>query len=237
MTYDISNAIQRMIDMRLEEIPHFDLNPETFLTARAQVEVKVKVSSAVLLPVKKNCVNCCLLIPMLFYFCCLSSLNFFCCQLSSAMYIVQLTFLAYLPTCLPAYLSTCLPTYLPTHLYSSPLCTTCHTLLILLRGLHHHLRCRTACSRCTEGCCLLRWHVNMMKVMYLRSIWEDDFVVFTSSAVATVVEEASKETATTSTSSSSTSAWDFTDELVFLHTPLSWHLKIKQCTISIQAMK
>ena len=56
MTYDISNAIQSMIDMRLEEIPHFDLNPETFLTTRPQVEVKVKV----LLPVKKNCVNCCL---------------------------------------------------------------------------------------------------------------------------------------------------------------------------------
>ena len=58
-----------------------------------------------------------------------------------------------------------------------------------------------------------------------------------SSAVATVVEEASKKTATTSTSSTSTSAWDFTHKLVFLHTPLSWHLKIKQCMISIQAMK
>ena len=86
---------------------------------------------------------------------------------------VQLTSLDYLPsanlpTCLLVCLSTCLLAYLPTHLYSSPLCTTCHTLLILLRGLHHHLRCRTACSRCTEGCCLLRWYVNMMKVMYLR---------------------------------------------------------------------
>ena len=149
MIYEISNVIQSMIDMRLEEIPHFDLNPETFFTTRGQVEVKVKV----LLPVKKNCVNCCLLIPMLFYFCCLSSLNFFCCRLSSALYSLLLW-----PTCQLAHLPTCLPTYLPTHLYSSPLCTTCHTLLILLRGLHHHLHCRTACSRCTEGCCLLRWY-------------------------------------------------------------------------------
>ena len=50
-------------------------------------------------------------------------------------------------------------------------------------------------------------------------------LLVTSSAVAPVVEEASKETSTTS-SSSSTSTWDFTDKLVFLHTPLSRHLKV-----------
>ena len=225
--------------MRLEEVPHFDLYPETLLATRAQVEVKVKVSSAVLLPVQKNCFKCCLYQYCSTFVAYTASISSVASTLCAAYLFGLLAYcqLANLPTCLLAYMSTCLLAYLPTHLYSSPLCTTCHTLLILLRGLHHHLRCRTACSRCTEGCCLLRWHVNMMKVMYLRSIWEDDFVVFTSSAVATVVEEASKETATTSTSSSSTSAWDFTDELVFLHTPLSWHLKIKQCTISIQAMK
>ena len=52
----------------------------------------------------------------------------------------------------------------------------------------------------------------------------------TSSVVATMVEEASKskKTAATTTSSSSVSTWDFTYKLVFLHTPLSWHLEVKE---------
>ena len=83
---------------------------------------------------------------------------------------VQLTSLAYLPTCLPEYLFTCLPTYLPTHLYSSPLCTTCHTQLILLRGHHYHLRCRTACSRCTEGCCCLLHDMKMISGYHMKMI-------------------------------------------------------------------
>ena len=47
--------------------------------------------------------------PMLFYFCCLSSLNFFCCPLSSAMYSLLLW-----PTCQLACLNTCLLACLPT---------------------------------------------------------------------------------------------------------------------------
>ena len=138
MTYDISNVIQSMIDMRLEEIPHFDLNPETFLTARAQVEVKVKVSSAVLLPVKKNCVNCCL------FRCCSTFVAF----PASISFVADsaLPCTAYLPTCQLACLPTCLLACLPTcllictaHLFALLAvhwCSTATFCLLLLPVLH-----------------------------------------------------------------------------------------------------
>ena len=113
--------------MRLEEVPHFDLYPETFLATRAQVEVKVKVSSAVLLPVQKN-FKCCLYQYQYQYFCCLYSLNFFCCQYLMCSLPLWTTCL--LPTCQLAYLPTCLYVYLSACIfaYSSVQLTSLHYL-------------------------------------------------------------------------------------------------------------
>ena len=54
LKYDMSHGIQNMINMTLEQIPHFNLYPQALLTTRTQVEVKVKVSIVASLPGKKR---------------------------------------------------------------------------------------------------------------------------------------------------------------------------------------
>ena len=99
--------------MRLEEVPHFDLYPETFLATRAQVEVKVKVSSAVLLPVQKNCFKCCLYQYCSTFVAYTASISSVASTLSAAYLFGLLAYcqLANLPTCLYVYLSACIFAY------------------------------------------------------------------------------------------------------------------------------